>query len=420
MDSIAWIYIGIAPIPLLVFLSFKKPFIFPFGAYVLLIPFDSILSMTGSTKGATLTKLLGIMTIMALVFNGALKDKLKFPDFSTLWLTLLVILGVLSVSWAIQPSLVLQIIPTAMGLLFLYIVVSAFEIQKREFETLKWCILVGGLIAAIITIYYYSQGHFYTSIGRASLLAGERKTNPNMFSFSLLLPVAVCIEMMLRQNKKMIRILYVIILGVLMFSIIVTGSRGGLLGMAMLVITYILLTRQKATFGTISMIVGIIVISFIPDFFFERWEHLRDDYGGGRLSILYVAWFALDKYWLFGAGLRNFPYAYYEFGHHALHYQGTYVNPHNAYIEIFVELGIAGICLMIIGIITHYRLIRSPFAQYKDDEVMLKAALLGILVANFAGTYLWTKSFWLIWMMIVMHRNVLNMEEESDYSVAPI
>jgi len=420
MDSIAWICISSALIPLLAFLSIKKPFVFPFGAYVFFLPFDSVLSITGSTKGATLTKLLGIMTIIALVFIGTFKNRLKTPSFSVIWLTLLIVLGVISASWAIQPALVLQIIPTAIGLLLLYIVAATVQIQKSEFETLKWFILVGGLIAAIVSIYLFSEGYFYKTSARATMLAGERQTNPNMFAFSLLLPVAVCIEMMLRKNRKMIRIFFGIILGVLVFSIIITGSRGGMLGIAILAIVTIYFTRQKVTLTTMAAIIGIILALFIPDFFSERWGRLQDDYAGGRLSILYVAWFALGRYWLYGAGLRNFPNAYSEFSYHAPLYMGTHVDSHNVYIEIFVELGIVGICLMIFAIINHYRLIRTRFDPYRGDQIMLKAVLLGMLVVNLSGTYLWTKSFWLVWMMIVMYRNVLDSEEESDYSVAPI
>src|SRR4030067_3501259 len=75
-----WLYLGVPLIPFMIILSLRKPFIFPFGAYAFLLPFDSLLSLTGSARGPTLTKFLGIFTILILLFKGAFEKKLKRPD----------------------------------------------------------------------------------------------------------------------------------------------------------------------------------------------------------------------------------------------------------------------------------------------------------------------------------------------------
>ena len=285
---------------------------------------------------------------------------------------------------------------------------------------------MGGLIAALMQIYLYSQGISVSESNlRGSLSFGDRGTNANLFAFSLLLPVAICLEVTMRQNKLIKKILVLIVLGVLMVGIVITGSRGGLLSMGIVVIVYILFTKHKANLSIMVIIAGIVSASLMLDylpFIMGRWGHAAEDYGGGRLSIWYVAWHALEKYGLFGAGLRNFPAAFDEFADHAFRFYdlGLGVGAHNSYIAIVVELGVIGLSLLIIGIIKHYRLISKQLNPYSFSLITLKSAFLGILVASFFGNFLWTKSFWLIWMMIMMHRNVLNLEEESDYSVAPI
>src|SRR3989304_4061795 len=59
-----WFYLGALLIPLFIYLSIEKPFIFPFGFYVFLLPFDRILTLSDSGKGATLTKYIGVLTML--------------------------------------------------------------------------------------------------------------------------------------------------------------------------------------------------------------------------------------------------------------------------------------------------------------------------------------------------------------------
>lgn len=40
-----WLYLGAVFIPFIVYLCIEKPFIFPFGLYVFLLPFDQVLSL---------------------------------------------------------------------------------------------------------------------------------------------------------------------------------------------------------------------------------------------------------------------------------------------------------------------------------------------------------------------------------------
>jgi O-antigen ligase len=406
-----WIYLGALLAPLFIYFSIKKPFIFPFGAYVFLLPFDEILSITGSSRGTTLTKLLGILTILVLFLKGLLEKKLKWPDKAAICWVLLVIYGLLSVSWAIEPARVLSRFFTAIGLLVLYLVISSYKINKSELNTCKWFILFGGFIAAIFAIYYYETGILYGGSTRVTMAFGERATNPNNFAFALIIPIAICIDLLLNQKKKMIKVALIVALGTILFGIIVTGSRGGFLGIGMIFIVYFLSVKQKLTFGTVLIATGIALVSFIPDlyvFFTERWSTAIETGGTGRLAIWYVGLDALRQYWTIGAGLNNFPNVYNEFAHltpFSLLGRGS----HNSYLGVFVELGIVGFSLFVWGITKHYQSIKLYFTYHDNNKVMLKAAFWAILVSSFFLDTLWIKSFWLLWMMILMRGNVFEM-----------
>ncbi len=400
-----WLLFGAVLIPLLLYLCIHKPFIFPFGAYVFSLPFATFLSLADTQQGATLTRYLGALTILVLFLKGAFEKKLKKPDAASIWWVLFVMYGFLSVFWAIHPDRVLSRMPTAMSLLLLYLVVVSYQLQKNEFEILKWCILFGGLLTAVLTIYNY--GLFaQQEIQRASLQIGEHEASPNTISNALIIPIAICVGMLMRQRKIMIKGLFGIVIGVLLLAVICTGARGAMLGIAAIFVVYVLSGRQKITFCVILIVIGIILTSFIPAIFYERWGIALESGGSGRLDIWYVGLKILGKYWPIGAGLDNFLFAYEEYALYAPHFLGYRRVAHNTYLQFFVELGIVGLFFLIMVIWKHYKLIQSRFIQYNNDTVMLKAAFWAILILSCFGDFVWRKNFWLIMMMICMYKNV--------------
>jgi len=404
-----WFHLGILLAPLFIYLSVEKPFIFPFGLYVFLLPFDNILSVTGSARGATFTKFLGILTILILLLKSLHEKKLIFPNKASICWILFYIYAILSIFWAIDPAPVSSKFSTILGLSFLYLVVSSYKINEGEFNICKWCIMLGGFIAAIYIIYNYEKGLFASYTMRATMEYGERSTDPNLFAFSLLLPLSICIEKILNRKNKFLKVIFITILSIIILGIVVTGSRGSMLGVFIIFITYILFMKQRITLWAILIIVGIIVTSFSPYLFVERWGKAIETGGSGRVNIWDAGLNALKNYWIMGAGLGNFPNAFAEYGHFTPFTRDVYRDPHNIYLETFVELGIVGLSLLILVMGEHYRAIKSRFTDHDANHVMLKAAFWGILLASFFVGTTYLKSFWLLWMMIMMHKNVVEM-----------
>jgi hypothetical protein len=401
-----WIYMGAVIAPFLIYLCIEKPFIFPFGAYVFLIPFDSVLSVVGSSRGTTLTKLLGIITIFIFFLKGIFENKLIKPDSASIWLLLLILYSLLSVWWAIKPELVLNLFPTAVGLLLLYLIVASYKIERHEFETVKWFILIGGFMAALYTIYIYLKGHFYFESERAALVVGERAEDPNYFVYTLIIPISICIQKMLSLNRVTIKVLFGFVLSVMIFCVIITSSRSGSIAVLTVVFTYFFLIKKRTTFIAIIFICGIVLMQFIPELFFERIHDAVETKGIGRTHLLYVGWKALEKYWLVGAGIGNFGKAFTEFIIYDPNFHDLDRGAHNLFLASLVELGILGITLLIVIIAKHYRILKMRFSHGYGEDIMLKATFWGILTMSFFLDPMFRKSFWLLWMMIVMEGNL--------------
>jgi O-antigen ligase len=414
-----WIYTGILLIPFFIYFSIKKPFIFPFGAYVFLLPFDSVVAITGS-KGTTLTKLLGIMTILVLLLKGSFEKRFKKLDKAAIHWILFIVYSLLSIFWANDPNVVKSRYLTAIGLLFLYIIVSSYKVQREDYNIVKYCILAGGFCAAIITIYEFivfgNIVYGTKDFVRTSLTIGDRISEINRFAFNLLLPLSVCIQMLLFQKRRPWKILLISILGIITICIILSGSRGNLISAGVIFIVYILFSKKNLTIWTIVLCIGIIFVSLAQNFFFPRWEQAIETGGSGRTAIWSAGVSALKKYWILGAGLDNFMNVYSEFGRFTPFSLNIYRPPHNIYLGVLIELGIIGFLLLIWVIIKHYKIILS-YLHYDKNAIMLKAAFWSVIVSSFFLDTLWIKSFWLLWILILMYKNVVE-EEKLKYNLS--
>lgn len=402
---------AVPAIPLFLYLSIRKPFIFPLGAYALLLPFDAVLSVTGHTQGATLTKILGVMTMLVLLLKGSFEKRFTRPNKVVFCWTSLVLYASLTILWAIDPAAALARIPTAIGLLALYLVASFYRITEKEWGTLKTAILLGGFLASIFAIYAYFSGQFFGPTQRATLMLGNRETNPNELGLSMLMPIAICIEMLFAGKKMEGRkFSLLVVFATVLFCVILSGSRGTMLSIGIIFAVYLFSSRRKFTTALLFTSISLPGIFFMLPFLTARWHKAYSSGGAGRLVIWHVGLKAFESYWITGAGLENFPFAYQKFIGYSRGFVRFYQASHNIYLNLAVEMGITGILILFWGLKGHYALIRSNNDSNKKDKVMLTAVFWGMLAASFFDDFFWEKTMWLFWMSVLMRDNLIKKE----------
>jgi hypothetical protein len=406
--SSEWIYLAIAFAPPSIYFFTMRPFVSLFGLYCFLVPFDSILVVSEQPHGATVTKLIGIASMSALFITGVFEKKIVKPDKIVIWWGFFVVFGVLSILWAIRPEMMYLRIPTALGLFLMYLTISSYKVEGKDFEIVKKMIIYGGVVASIYTTFlYFVEGIKYLGSERASLLAGEQRADPNQFAFALLIPFALTVNAAFTERKLPVRLLNWAFLGIIVFAIIITGSRGALLGTITILLT-LLFNKGRKHLLVPAMIIFLIILRFLPEMLFDRISQSVETGGAGRLDIWNTGLEALKYYWLsgysglLGIGLDNFPAIFAKFGPF---YSGE-LAPHNIYLCAVVELGIIGSSFMGIAIFKHYSLIANKFYRYDHNSAVLKAALFGLMISAFFLDVIWRKSFWLLWMLIMMHNTV--------------
>jgi O-antigen ligase len=144
------------------------------------------------------------------------------------------------------------------------------------------------------------------------------------------------------------------------------------------------------------------ILALMPSIFFVRFQQATENGGAGRLDIWRVGLAAFRHYGAFGAGLRNFPFAYTKYAGEATHYKGTYRDPHNIYLGIAVETGVIGLLFFGGAVWAQLRTVSRLKNRLGINNwvVATEAAAYGLLAFGFFGTILWDKSFWFAWMLL--------------------
>lgn len=400
---------AVPALPLLAYLVIRAPFIFPFGAYAFLIPFDSLLSVTGHETGSTVTKILGILTMLSLLLKGSFEKRFVRADKTVLCWTALSLYAVTSVLWALDPEASLARIPTALGLLAFYLIVSSYQAEKKDWDSLKMALLLGGFFAAVLSIHAYFSGSVFMDSTRATLMLGTRETNPNRLGLSMLIPIALSIEMIFSGKKiDWKKPVYILIMGTLLFCVIISGSRGTMLAVGIIFAVYLLSSRRKFTLALLLIGVSLPLVLFMLQPLLARWRTAYSTGGAGRTYIWQEGVKAFKSFWLAGAGVDNFSAAQIKFADYYPGFGAFSMGSHNTYLQFAVELGIVGFAILLWGFKRNYNLIRSDKNPDTGDRTMLTAAFVAMLGMIFFDDYFWEKSLWILWMMIMIYHNLPN------------
>ena len=405
-----WLYLApfvvLAAIPVAV----RWPVQTSLGIYALLIPFDHIAALSQERSGLTLNKLVGVGASSLLLVTGLVGTRFTRPPRATLWWFLFILWGAVTALWALNAGIVLVGLQTSVALFLLYLVAVSFRVSEKELSHIGTFAIVGGMVAAAYTDYIYSQGvSLYGVTGRASLISGERETDPNQFATSLLLPLGLVLGRFLTARgwlEKLLLLCATLVMGICLY---LTMSRGSLVGLVIMVLNYLYHTRANWRAWIPAAVLGLVVI-MLPEQFFQRLDMPYEDASAGRLGIWRVGLRALWEYGIVGAGLRNFPFAYDEFAGHKYGFRGYSRGAHNIYLGMWVELGIVGLFFMMAAITSQLRLVRTwrrKFADKRDPFLLgVESACLGVLASGMFLDIVWTKAFWLPWILLALYTKI--------------
>ena len=233
-----------------------------------------------------------------------------------------------------------------------FLLISMKVYNKREAELLEWIWLFVGVIC--IYVAFTSREVMSELEERTVIRVFGFEEDQNQFCSYFIMPVLICIKRITQKRK--FSPIYIAMLLLIIYAILKTGSRGGLIGILLGAVVYILVgiksLKAKIAICLAAVLFAVLVVTVVfpmlPESVRERYsvERVSEDKGSGRFEIWeYLLEYTFEKpeRIIFGSGL----WSSYEILENA---PKTFHNgvAHNTFIQVFSDQGLLGFLLFII------------------------------------------------------------------------
>jgi O-antigen ligase len=413
----------IAIAPALLILALKRSYLFPYGIYVVLIPFDNMLNITGS---GTLTKLLGILSTLFVMIYAFRRKGLNAPPLSLyVWLAYMAWL-LLSLLWSSDVPNGLIDAQQTVSLIGMYAVLAVAPVAERDLRAICACIVLGGIASACYGMYLLHDQPVAQTIGgeagRLMINVDNRTIDANHFANAMLLPIALALVALLNSRKPLVVLGSIVALAILGAGELMSLSREAMLACAVIVVITVFRSRRRVLGFTVAgTVIG--VIPFAVPTVMQRITDALQTGGAGRASIWEVVLSAYGQHPFFGTGAGGSIDAYDRMYLHVFQFYnaGWSRPPHNTPMQIALELGVVGLALVLGAYFLTFRQLRvvPKGDELYDLRVALGAALIGLGICSlFIGlaTY---KYFWLALCTIAQLRTVARSRPWTEAVAVP-
>ena len=408
----------VAVLPLIlafVIACLRDPLRFALPTYAALIPSSSLLSIAPGPFGSV-SSLLGLLLGVALLaqFVTTRESTPRLPLAVPIWLSFLALTG-LSLFWSIAPGETVEgfVVLASLIVLFVALAVSRFDpTSLRRFEIAL--VLGGVLIVCYGLLQLTVLGGLPAPDGRAARF-GNDLLGANNQAAALLLPLAIAAARTL-SGRRPSRLLHGAATLLLIFGVLMTGSRGGLLATLVVLGTAVAYSSARrgavVSLGVAAAVLLLVVVAVNPGGIANRF---RDADSSGRTDIWTVGLSACSEYCLVGAGWGTFPTVYAleqaSASEAKVLKRGTAYEPHNIFLLAVVEAGVAGLVLLVLGLATAVRTAHRLPRRLRGPPM---AALLGTIVSSVFLSNLEFKFFWAVLAYVVISSTVAESRAQSS------
>lgn len=383
--------------------------------YALVLPLGSSLIVPVGLPAPfdTLSTLLGAVAAGLLLLRLLIDPAFRSPVPAVTWVWVM-FLGVnaLTYLWSYNRQETLSHLLILAPLVALFAVASMYRTSSREMNALEGALIAGGALAGIVAVAMAATGTLYpsgTGVDRFYASGGD----PNITAASLLLPFGVAMSWAVEGSQRYRRLGFIGAV-LIAFAVLLTVSRGGVLSLLLVVAFWLVFTRRLRLLW-VAGIFAVLALVFLPDGVAER---LTEPGSTGRTAIWEVGAAACAEHCLIGAGMGVFPDV-----HEAtlLNDQTTSgiqlrLESHNILLGAAVELGVAGLALLVAGLTVTLLDTRHAAGRRRRAAV---SGLVGVLAANMLVSNLEFKYFWLALTYATLVSQLGRRTEASPHSFTP-
>ncbi|GAC1545119.1 MAG: hypothetical protein NVS3B16_14160 [Vulcanimicrobiaceae bacterium] len=404
--------VAVALVPIAIWAALRLPMLFPFGLYVAFVPFDPLLQLTGG--GGTLTKIAGAAAICAFAIRALIVRKTVVPQRSWFAWLAVILYASFSLVWSINFEQTRFLLVQMLSLFALFTVLAIYPIEFFELLWLRRTLIFTGIATAFYGIYASRTGHHPASPGhhhtleRLTISSGKLQFDPNHYAAFFMIPIAIVVVGFLCDRRPLQKCAYAATFVLLTTNVLLTGSRGGLIGVALIIFYLGWRTRKYVSMSAI-VVSGMALSLFIPNVWARFADKTQGD-GSGRNEIWSTGLHGVREYWLAGSGFGTYADVYdrYLLQTAQRAFVGWHRPSHSLIVESAVEFGILGSLLLGYAVWSSFRQTAAIRRTHPLHSFRLESEgmLVGILWMALTIDVLWYKYLWLALAFAVLVANV--------------
>ncbi len=277
---------------------------------------------------------------------------------------------------------------------------------KNQWYNLVVVFALAGLLVGLYGVY---QNYFITVTDTSWIdedMFAEIQTrvystfdNPNVLGQYLVMVIPVAFALMWSEKRIGAKVVYAAIVAVMLACLIFTWSRAAWVGI-LLAIGFFMVMKDRRWASL--LVVALLIMPFVlPESILSRITSLgnmKDSSTAYRFSVWLSSLRMAGDYWMSGIGLGAgaFERVYQKY---ALNGAGFALHSHNFYIQLVVEMGILGIILFALIIISSYRKIisiKDKNSSNANVALAMGGALIGYMFQGVA------ENLWYNYRMILL------------------
>ncbi len=405
--------VALAALPLAIYLTLRAPLIFPFGAYVALVPFDSLLMLS---SGATITRLVAMFAGAALLVRMIVVQRFERPGRA--WFAWLAFVGYTFVSflWTPDAETATIVFQQTLSLFLMLTILAMYPVSEREFKGMLATLVVSGVAAALYAVQLYRSGSV-NGENRLSLSTSSGLTvDPNYFATSFVLPIAFALAGAFYARNPALRVACIVAALVTTAGSLVSGSRGGFIAVLIVFAYFVIRSRRRlAALGVVAC--GLALTALFP----SVWTRFVKDpsaagSGSGRTFIWQTGLHSLGEHWFFGGGIGSFQ----SFYDRALLqtfqpvFQGWSRPSHSIVVGTLTEYGVVGLALVAYAWWSTFRQTNAARSgRYRAVAIASEATILGLFSQAFFLDTVFIKYYWLAYALALL---VAQLARRLDYA----
>ncbi len=383
--------------------------VFLFTLIVFFRPYELIPALSWATSSAFVVAIitLAIYVPTQLALDGRLTVRPREVNLALL----LLLACALSIPLALSPLTAWKsFVDFAKVIVIFIVMVNVIRTEKR-LKRLLLLVLAASCIISLSALNDYRLDRLALHGRRIEGIIGGLLSNPNDLALHLVTMIPISVGLMLGSKPLLKKALYFGCALLMIAGVVATFSRGGFVGLICVVgmILWGIVRKNRILVFAILAIFAVGFLAVVPGDYRTRLSTTKDNSAIARTDDLKRSIFLTYRNPLFGVGLGNYVF-----------FSNTSKATHNAYTQIGSEIGIAGMVVYILFLVTPLRRLRafrrgSPVSGHRSQlqwlALGLEASLVGYMVNSFfASVAVQWYAYYLVAYAFCLHRIIENRE----------